>query len=152
MNSEEYEKEKREKLRQERPMAVSGVASFLASASMTPTICEYGDRVSADWRTFQTAFMTCHAAAPIVKACRSTQEQNMKAMRTLGAVPTIATVGVALLLVPSARACDDSPRGLGDHPAVVVQRLYKAAGYDYASKFYPHPAGLRLYAEPRAIR
>ena len=73
----------------------------------------------------------------------------MKAMRTLGAVQTIATVGVALLLAPSARACDDSPRGLGDHPAVVVQRLYKAAGYDYASKFYPHPAGLRLYvAEP----
>ena len=72
----------------------------------------------------------------------------MKAMRTLGAVPTIATVGVALLLVPPARACDDSPRSLGDHPAVVVQRLYKAAGYDYASKFYPHPAGLRLYAEP----
>ena len=72
----------------------------------------------------------------------------MKAMRTLGAVQTIATVGVALLLAPSARACDDSPPGLGDHPAVVVQRLYKAAGYDYASKFYPHPAGLRLYAEP----
>ena len=47
---------------------ICGVASFLASASMTPTICEYGDRVSADWRTFQTAFMTCHAAAPIVKA------------------------------------------------------------------------------------
>ena len=72
----------------------------------------------------------------------------MKAMRTLGAVQTLATVGVALLLAPSARACDDSPPGLGDHPAVVVQRLYKAAGYDYASKFYPHPAGLRLYAEP----
>ena len=69
MNSEECEKEKRKKLRQDRPMAViCGVASFLASASMTPTICEYGDRVSADWRTFQTAFMTCHAAAPIVKA------------------------------------------------------------------------------------
>ena len=72
----------------------------------------------------------------------------MKAMRTLGAVQTLATVGVALLLAPSARACDDSPPGLGDHPAVVVQRLYKAAGYDYASKFYPHPAGLRWYAEP----
>jgi hypothetical protein len=72
----------------------------------------------------------------------------MKAMRTLGAVPTIATVGVTLLLSASARACDDSPHGLGDHPAVVVQRLYKAPGYDYASKFYPHPAGLRLYAQP----
>ena len=37
-------------------------------------------------------------------------------------------------------------RKLGDHPAVVVQRLQRQAGYDYASKFYPHPAGLRLYA------
>ena len=72
----------------------------------------------------------------------------MKAMRILGAVSTIATVGAALLLAPSARAGDDPPHVLGDHPAVVVQRLYKAAGYDYASKFYPHPAGLRLYAEP----
>jgi len=36
---------------------------------------------------------------------------------------------------------------LGDHPAVVVQRLQKMAGYDYASKFYPHPAWLRLYAQ-----
>jgi hypothetical protein len=39
---------------------------------------------------------------------------------------------------------------LGDHPAVVVQRLQRQAGYDYASKFYPHPAGLRLYtAQPQ---
>ena len=60
----------------------------------------------------------------------------------------MATVAAALLLAPSARAGDDPPHDLGDHPAVVVQRLYKAAGYDYASKFYPHPAGLRLYAEP----
>src|SRR6185295_16534219 len=71
----------------------------------------------------------------------------MKTMRTLGAVSTMATVGAALLLAPSARAGDDPPHVLGDHPAVVVQRLYKAAGYDYASKFYPHPAGLRLYTE-----
>ena len=72
----------------------------------------------------------------------------MKALRTLGAMSTMATVGAALLLAPSARADDDSSHELGDHPAVVVQRLYKAAGYDYASKFYPHPAGLRWYAEP----
>ena len=72
----------------------------------------------------------------------------MKAMQTFGAVSTVATVVAALLSAPSARAGDDAPHGLGDHPAVVVQRLYKAAGYDYASKFYPHPAGLRLYAEP----
>jgi hypothetical protein len=72
----------------------------------------------------------------------------MKAMRTLGAVSTMVTVAAALLLAPSARAGGNPTHDLGDHPAVVVQRLYKAAGYDYASKFYPHPAGLRLYAEP----
>ena len=72
----------------------------------------------------------------------------MKAMQTLDAVSTVTTVVAALLLAPSARAGDDPPHRLGDHPAVVVQRLYKAAGYDYASKFYPHPAGLRWYAEP----
>jgi hypothetical protein len=36
---------------------------------------------------------------------------------------------------------------LGDHPAVIVKRLYAQQGYDYASKFYPHPAWLYLYAE-----
>src|SRR5262245_16581389 len=62
---------------------------------------------------------------------------------TLFCTPTFAA---ALLLAPSARADDDpSTHRLGDHPAVVVQRLAKNAGYDYASKFYPHPAGLRLY-------
>ena len=71
----------------------------------------------------------------------------MNAMRTLGAV-SMATVVAAVLLAPSARADDESSHRLGDHPAIVVQRLHKAAGYDYASKFYPHPAGLRLYAEP----
>jgi hypothetical protein len=27
---------------------------------------------------------------------------------------------------------------LGDHPAVIVQRLHAEQGYDFASKFYPH--------------
>lgn len=41
---------------------------------------------------------------------------------------------------------------LGDHPAVIVQRLHAKQGYDYASKFYPHPAWLWLYAEaPRPM-
>jgi hypothetical protein len=40
----------------------------------------------------------------------------------------------------------------GDHPAVIVQRLHAQQGYDYASKFYPHPAWLYLRAEaPRAM-
>ncbi len=39
---------------------------------------------------------------------------------------------------------------LGDHPAVVVQRLQASAGYDYESKFYPHPAWFFLSAEAPA--
>ena len=35
----------------------------------------------------------------------------------------------------------------GDHPAVVVQRIAAKQGYDYASKFYPHPAWLYLLPE-----
>jgi hypothetical protein len=41
---------------------------------------------------------------------------------------------------------------LGEHPAVIVQRLHAKQGYDYASKFYPHPAWLWLHAEaPRPM-
>jgi hypothetical protein len=36
---------------------------------------------------------------------------------------------------------------LGDHPAVVVKRLSLTQGYDYAAKFYPHPAWLYLLRE-----
>lgn len=36
---------------------------------------------------------------------------------------------------------------LGDHPAVIVKRMEATAGYDYASKFYPHPAWLYLLSE-----
>ena len=43
-------------------------------------------------------------------------------------------------------------RAGGDHPAIVVQRLHAAQGYDYLSKFYPHPAWLYLAAEaPRPM-
>ena len=69
----------------------------------------------------------------------------MKSTLTLAA--SVSTVVLALSWAPAARADDEPTHRLGDHPAVVVQRLYKNAGYDYASKFYPHPAGMRLYAE-----
>ena len=36
---------------------------------------------------------------------------------------------------------------LGEHPAIVARRVIAAQGYDYASKFYPHPAWLYLSAE-----
>ena len=38
---------------------------------------------------------------------------------------------------------------LGDHPAVIVQRLHAQQGIDYASTFYPHPAWLYLRTEPQ---
>ena len=41
---------------------------------------------------------------------------------------------------------------LGEHPAIVARRVIAAQGYDYASKFYPHPAWFHLAAEaPRPM-
>ncbi len=53
------------------------------------------------------------------------------------------------IAAPAAFAQPTSPSApptarLGDHPAVVVQRMQRTAGYDYASKFYLHPAHLYL--------
>lgn len=51
-----------------------------------------------------------------------------------------------------AAPCIAVAQQLGNHPAVVVQRLQSTAGYDYASKFYPHPAWLYLAAQaPRPL-
>jgi mono/diheme cytochrome c family protein len=55
-----------------------------------------------------------------------------------------ALLAVALCTPASAQQTDRRP---GDHPAVIVQRLHAQQGYDYASKFYPHPAWLYLEAE-----
>lgn len=68
-----------------------------------------------------------------------------------------ASAGPALLGLPAAsmlangdagRRAEDRPHPLGPHPAIVVQRLQATAGYDYASKLYPHPAWLYLRAAP----
>ena len=66
------------------------------------------------------------------------------------------TIGSAALLLCCAVSVPASaqPSGarLGDHPAIVVQRLYAQQGYDYTSKFYPHPAWLYLLSEaPRPM-
>jgi len=37
---------------------------------------------------------------------------------------------------------------LGDYPAVIVARLEKVKGYDYAAKFNPHPARLEVIETP----
>ena len=56
---------------------------------------------------------------------------------------------VATMALGSAPAAADK---LGEHPAVVAKRLHAAQGYDYASKFYPHPAWLYLLpAAPPAM-
>jgi hypothetical protein len=39
----------------------------------------------------------------------------------------------------------------GDHPAVIVSRLEKDKPYDYASKFYPHPARLEVVETPHPL-
>ena len=72
---------------------------------------------------------------------------------SLGLALTLPVVLLALLSAPWASAADRAadarePHKLGDHPAVVVQRLQRTAGYDYASKFYPHPAWLYLSSQP----
>lgn len=72
------------------------------------------------------------------------REYTMTTLRT-----TAALLAVALSAPAWAQQTDHRP---GDHPAVVVQRLHAQQGYDYASKFYPHPAWLYLEAEaPRPM-
>ena len=61
---------------------------------------------------------------------------------------TALLTAALITLAPCAALADK----LGDHPAIVVQRLQATQGYDYASKFYPHPAWLYLAAEaPRPM-
>ncbi|MBX3607715.1 MAG: hypothetical protein KF788_20750 [Piscinibacter sp.] len=64
----------------------------------------------------------------------------------------LLTLCVAVLAPATAAECPDDRRPQartnGEHPAVLVQRLAREAGYDYASKFYPHPAWLYLREAP----
>jgi hypothetical protein len=75
--------------------------------------------------------------------------RSWSARRTLALVLTNAS----LVAAPAAACPGDAAPPLpaarhGDHPDVVVQRLHRSAGYDFASKFYLHPAQLHLLAEP----
>ena len=62
----------------------------------------------------------------------------------------LITVGlIGPIVLASLPAAADK---LGEHPAIVAQRVIAAQGYDYASKFYPHPAKLYLSTEaPRPM-
>jgi len=70
----------------------------------------------------------------------------------ISAALSVPTLVLVLMAASPSRADCDHPHKLGDHPAVVVQRLYKTAEYDYASKFYPHPAWMYLRpAQPKDV-
>jgi hypothetical protein len=73
---------------------------------------------------------------------------------TIGFIGSIATTATAQTSVPAATPAtsDASVTRTGNHPAVGARRVIAASGYDYGSKFYPHPAGLALLAEaPRPM-
>ena len=59
----------------------------------------------------------------------------------------MATIAAALLMLSASALAAGTEHALGEHPAVIVKRMYDKQGYDYASKFYPHPARFYLYSE-----
>jgi hypothetical protein len=71
----------------------------------------------------------------------------MPSTSTLGALAGLLAASM-LANADDGRRAEDRPHPLGPHPAIAVQRLQATAGYDYASKFYPHPAWLYLRAAP----
>lgn len=62
-------------------------------------------------------------------------------------IAVCSSVAAAATLAATPARADEAPRSkLGEHPAIIAARLHASAGYDYASKFYPHPAGYALLA------
>ena len=51
---------------------------------------------------------------------------------------------IALSLIFAAQIANAEANG--DHPAIAARRVIAAQGYDYASAFYRHPAGLDFAA------
>jgi hypothetical protein len=78
--------------------------------------------------------------------CRAARRRTVRSC-TAGLLSIAAAASTAEPNAPAAPA-----RKLGEHPAIVARRVIAAQGYDYASKFYPHPAWLYLSAEaPRGM-
>ncbi|HEU5293760.1 MAG TPA: hypothetical protein VFU71_03120 [Burkholderiaceae bacterium] len=65
-----------------------------------------------------------------------------------GATLSVVAVGSLVSAVSTGAFAQEAEHRLGEHPAVIVKRRSANEAYDYASKFYPHPAGLFLSAEP----
>lgn len=51
---------------------------------------------------------------------------------------------IAMSLIAAAQLAN--AEGNPDHPAIAARRVIAAQGYDHASAFYRHPAGLNLSA------
>jgi len=65
---------------------------------------------------------------------------------------TVSLLAVPLLACCASASAGDTKHRLGEHPAVIAKRMYEKQGYDYASKFYRHPAGYDLYSTaPRDV-
>jgi len=65
-----------------------------------------------------------------------------------GATLSVLAVGSLVSAVSTGAIAQEAEHRLGEHPAVIVKRGSANEGYDYASKFYPHPAWLYLSADP----
>ena len=63
----------------------------------------------------------------------------MNAIRLLPVLLAIAFSGAV--------SAQEAEHPLGQHPAIIVKRLAEKQGYDYVSKFYPHPAWMYLSSE-----
>ena len=75
-------------------------------------------------------------------------------MNALARLATVAALAGIAFSTPAfaQQSAQQSAHRLGDHPAVIVKRQWAKKGYDYESKFYPHPAWLYWYNEaPRAV-
>jgi hypothetical protein len=66
----------------------------------------------------------------------------------MNAIHISAALATIVLVTPTFAQQPASTERLGEHPAVIVKRNFEKQGYDYASKFYPHPAWLYLQSRP----
>jgi hypothetical protein len=66
----------------------------------------------------------------------------------MNAILISAAFSTIILATPALAQQQASTERLGEHPAVIVKRNFEKQGYDYASKFYPHPAWLYVRSGP----
>jgi hypothetical protein len=60
----------------------------------------------------------------------------------------LGTAAFLTLIVATPAFAQETPHRMNEHPAVIIKREAAKQPYDYASKFYPHPAWLYLQSAP----